>query len=43
MLEDAISGRDLEKGGRTNESSKAVVVLQGERTTYAQGQRHEIG
>lgn len=42
-MEDAISGMDLEKGGRTNESSKAVAVLQGERTMHAQVQRHEIG
>lgn len=30
---------DLEKGDRT---SKAVIVLQGERTIHAQVQRHEI-
>lgn len=42
-MEDAVSGMDLEKGGRTNESSKPVIVLQRERTIYTQVQRHEIG
>ena len=42
-MEDAISGMDLDKGGRRSESSKAVTVFQEERTVCAKIQRHETG